>query len=498
MRMVRLYIFREHKGENMSTQHLKHGTPARLFPIYPEAAKEQRSLSIILATMVSVRPFAEQILTPIGVRLGKRASISAFTEVTMATEVKGLKDRPDALLTVETGKSTWSALIEAKIGKATVESEQLERYIELAKLNGIDAVITISNELSPDPAVNPTALTRSLPKSVSLFHYSWSALLTHAFLIVSSKADVFENNDEAFIVSELVRYIEHPNSGRLPMDQMSASWPKIVSDVQAAHPINAKSSETIEMISIWNQEARDVALLLTRHLKESVTLSMPRAFLNDPKGWLEGESKKFCDVPTLEFELDVPNTASRIRVVADFLRRSINCSMKLQAPGDRASNQAKLNWLLKQLAKSDKDKVVVRCITRGKGFNFGRSAAELDPKADEIKQLAEIVSFEIEMSVDLGGRFNSRKKIVESLEDLVPKFYSNVGQHLQAWQAPPPKVKNPDVNQDEIAQEPIASPRPETAAQSKIANDPINSTSEPPRPEWTHYWKINEQIRSED
>ena len=40
-----------------------------------------------------------------------------------------------------------------------------------------------------------------------------------------------------------------------------------------------------------------------------------------------------------------------------------------------------------------------------------------------------------EMTTDLGSNFNSRKKFVEGLESLVPAFYENVGQYLQAWVA---------------------------------------------------------------
>ena len=122
----------------MDTQILKHGVPARLFPVLPDSCKEQKSISIVLATMMSVRPFAEKVLGNLGVRVGKTSKISCFTEVTLTNEVKNLKDRPDALIVVETGKRSWSALVEAKVGRNNVETDQLERYIELAKANSVD------------------------------------------------------------------------------------------------------------------------------------------------------------------------------------------------------------------------------------------------------------------------------------------------------------------------------------------------------------------------
>lgn len=477
----------------MSTQTLKHGNPARLFPIVAESQKEQKTLAIVLSSMVSVRPFAGAILKQVDVRVGKRTTVRAFTEVTLTNEVKGLKDRPDAYLTVETGRSSWSALIEAKVGKQTVESDQLERYVELAKANSIDAVITITNELAPDPTIIPTPMLKQIPKGVTLFHLSWSAILTQAFLLVSAKDDPFQNDDEAFIVGELVRYLEHPNSGRLPMDAMSKEWPKIVADIQARHPIQPKSPDIQEMITSWHQEARDVALLMTRKLGEATTLSISRGELANPKGWVDEEAKRFCERNELEFQLDVPNAAGKIDIVADFLRRSISVRMKINAPMDRASNSAKLNWLLRQLSKSEKERVVILCITKGKGHNFGALADEIDPKSDEIKGLSDVASFRVEMSSDLGAKFNSRKKFIEGLEALVPEFYINVGQHLQSWVAPPPKIRKETIEPAQVEKSGARSSTSEEGALGNGSEIVDSPATDQVRPAWVQSWQWQEK-----
>jgi len=418
-------------------------------------------------------------MLPLGVKVGKRTKVKCFTEVTLTNEVKNLKDRPDALIVVETGKKSWSALVEAKVGKHKVESDQLERYVELAKLNGIDAIITVSNELTPSPEINPTQLTRALPKNIELFHLSWASILTTAFLLAVSKDDPYDNDDEAFLVSELIRYLEHQNSGLLSLHQMNSDWPKIVSDVQAGHPLNAKPDEILEMVTTWLQEARDVALIMSRRLKEPVSIVASRTKLQNPSTWIEGEVKAFVSAKILNFELDVPNAAGRILVEADFLRRSVRISMKLGAPTDKASNAARLNWLLKQLSNSDKKKVIVRCITRGKGQNFGAMAHEIDPKSEEIKSLSEIMSFQVEMSADLGARFNSRKKFIESLEELVPEFYQNLGQYLRAFVAPPPKLK---VNPNEEMQTKKGEEKASATQESANFHEAL--------PDWAVSWQV--------
>ena len=468
----------------MDTQILKHGSPARLFPVVPDGSKEQRTLSIVLATTVSVRPFAAKLLDSLGVRLGKRSKISCFTEVTLTNEVKSLKDRPDALIIVETGKNSWSALVEAKVGKQKVETEQLERYIELARINNIDAVITVSNELSPDPTINPTELSKALPKKIGLFHLSWAAILTQSFLLASSKEDPFENDDELFLVSELIRYLEHTYSGRIPLDQMNKDWPKLVSDIQSGHPLNPKSPEISEMITIWHQEARDVALIMTRQLGEPVSTVVARRSIQNRAGWIEGDAKQFCNDKLLGFELDVPNAASKISVEADFRRRSIRSYMKLSAPTDRKSNGARLNWLLKQLNKSDLSKIIITCITHGRAHNFGAMAHEIDPLSYEIKELNEIVSFQVEMSADLGKYFNSRKKFVEYLEQHVPYFYKNVAEHLKGFVASPPKLKKQNINKETVENnnDELSTSAKSEATERKTGSDVV-------RPSWASSWQ---------
>lgn len=119
---------------------LKSGEVARLLPVVSDSSKESRAASILMATLSSVKPYCESMLGSLGLRVGKRANLVGYAEVVFN---KGLdvKSRPDGFLVLDTGGGkTWTALVEAKIGKADLEPEQIERYLALAKANGIDAV----------------------------------------------------------------------------------------------------------------------------------------------------------------------------------------------------------------------------------------------------------------------------------------------------------------------------------------------------------------------
>src|SRR5262249_30669735 len=129
--------------------HVQSGEAARLFPVLSESSKEGRATSVLLATLSIVEPLADALLRRLGRPIGKRAKIRCFTEIVLKSDPHF---RPDGLMIVDTGRDSWSALIECKVGRAVIETEQLENYLRKARENGIDAVITISNQLVADPS----------------------------------------------------------------------------------------------------------------------------------------------------------------------------------------------------------------------------------------------------------------------------------------------------------------------------------------------------------
>jgi len=65
-----------------------------------------------------------------------------------------------------------------------------------------------------------------------------------------------------------------------------------------------------------------------------------------------------------------------------------------------------------------------------------------------------VQSLDVVFVRDLAAKFASKRKFVEELEDLVPAFYEHVGEKLQAWVPPPPKIERTDP----IDESPIADP----------------------------------------
>jgi hypothetical protein len=81
---------------------------------------------------------------------------------------------PDGLIRVSRGARSWTALVEVKTGKSELEVPQLENYLDVAREQGFDALITISNEIPPVAGQHPTKVDKRKLGRVDLHHWSWT------------------------------------------------------------------------------------------------------------------------------------------------------------------------------------------------------------------------------------------------------------------------------------------------------------------------------------
>src|SRR5690554_137715 len=422
---------------------LKSGEVARLLPVTVDSNKEARAASILLATLSMVRPFREAMLDSIGLRSGKRATLAGYTEVVFAKDPAGGKSRPDGLLMLDTGGGkTWSALVEAKIGKAELLPEQVERYMALAKASGINAVITISNQFTSIPSHPPVKVSKAATKGVELYHWSWVFAWTQAKLLLNE--NVFDNPAEKYILTEMVRYFGHPNIGVSRFDRMNADWKDLVAKVQAGAVLPKTDASVEASVSSWHQEVRDLCLLMARKLNAPVHAYMSKLHRNDPELRMRDDCEYLVKNHKLYARLDIPDAAAPLEVVADLVRRSVCIYMNVIAPKDKKKTTARVSWLIKQLAKSNPENVYIRASWPGRAPITQALLKDLreDPTLIEgdNKALAP-VAFEVMLVHDMAAKFSGAKTFIEQLEEAVPRFYKDVVQHLRAYVAAPPKLQ---------------------------------------------------------
>jgi len=210
----------------MLSEVIKSGEVARLFSVVSETSKEKRAVSVFLACLKAIPDLNRNLMATIGRKVGSTSKISTFSEIELVNNSESTRDRPDGLIEIKTGKNIWRCLVEAKIGNADIDQEQIVRYADLAKQNKIDSIITISNQFVALPDHHPISLPRSTINHVNLFHWSWQSILTEAQLLYMN--DQVQDMDQAFILSEFIRFFGHQSTGVSTFDQMNVEWKEIV------------------------------------------------------------------------------------------------------------------------------------------------------------------------------------------------------------------------------------------------------------------------------
>ena len=155
-------------------KNMVNGSAARLFPVLADSKKEEKATSILLSIFTVAPDYAKAVLEEVGAPVGKRAKIECFTEVSFKGSNE--KSRPDGLIIVTNGSKKWAALVESKVGRSDLTQEQVETYLDIAKEQGFDAVITISNQFAQLSTHHPLPISKVKTRSVSLFHFSWLSL----------------------------------------------------------------------------------------------------------------------------------------------------------------------------------------------------------------------------------------------------------------------------------------------------------------------------------
>lgn len=423
--------------------------PARLIPvsgINGADEQERRGVSALLAVLSSVKEFGRAITVPLGAPAG---ALSTFIEVPF--RLGDRQFRPDGLIQVTRGKQTWTALVEVKTGRNDLQPAQLEAYLDVAREQGFDTVLTISNQLVNLPGEHPTAVDKRKLKKVSLQHLSWSQIHTEAVIERVNRS--VQDPDQAWILAELIRYLEHQRSGAVDFEDMGGSWVQVRNAV-TTKTLRANDRAAAEVVSRYGQLIAFAGMRLSRNLGVEVRPVLSKAELRDLTAYAQAGSVRLAESGVLSGALRVPNAAAPIEVMADLRSGHITCSITLAAPG-QGRNATRVNWLTRQLGKAP-DAVLIEALaawarTPGPCHPLAAVRARPDLLVDDPKK--ELKTFTVRLSAVAGTkRGQGRGTFVGSVLALVDTFYDTVVQHVRPWTPPAPSVKSrpdSDESQDE-------------------------------------------------
>ena len=140
---------------------------ARLIPtsgINGAEEQERRATSALLAVLGAVKEF-DRALRQAARRTRRHRGVLHRGPVPPRGEEAST---PTGSSASRAGSKSWTALVEVKTGTNELATEQLENYLDIAREQGFDAVITISNEIPAVAGQHPTKVDKRKTRKVAL------------------------------------------------------------------------------------------------------------------------------------------------------------------------------------------------------------------------------------------------------------------------------------------------------------------------------------------
>lgn len=420
---------------------------ARLIPtsgINGAEEQERRATSALLAVLSAVKEFGRAFTRPFGAPAG---TLECYIEVPFLLGDKRLY--PDGLIRVSRGTRTWTALVEVKTGPNMLQTEQLENYLDIAREQGYDAVITISNEIPALAGQHPTKVDKRKLRKVALHHVSWSQVLADA--VMQKEFRGVADPDQAWVLGELIRYLEHRKSGALEFDDMGETWTG-VRDQVAAGTLRPSDKGNAEVVARFDALLRYASLQLGRQLGTEVVPVLSRKEQADPATRAQTLTASLCEAGTLTGAIRIPDTVGQLVVTADLRSGKVTCHVDVDAPREGRAT-TRVNWLVRQLKSAPDTTRIEAFLAHARGSQAAELLATVrdDPSSLIVDPAKELRTFRVAAITTMGAkRGRGRGSFIDSVLSGVDSFYAEVLGSLRAWAAAPPKLRPAHVEPEDI------------------------------------------------
>ena len=410
--------------------------PSRLIPtsgISGAEEAERRATSALLAVMSAVTEFGVVLTKPVG---APNAWLSTYVEVPF--KLDGRNFRPDGLIRASRAGKDWTCLVEVKTGASTLDAPQVEAYLDIAREQKFDAVLTISNELPFHPEEHPVRVDKRKTRSVQLFHLAWSEIVAAA--VIQRVHRGVADPDQAWILGELIRYLKHPKSGADQFSDMGEDWTSVREAVELG-TIRQGDRGVGSVLENWERTLRASALHFAEELGVEVAVQMSRAERSDAKLRLESSRAKLVERGMLDGVLRVDGAVGDVSIEADLKAKRLNLSVDIDAPKEGRST-TRINWLLRQL-KDAEGSLVVDAWTQGSRNSLSEKLEVV--RNDQTVLIPDggkdIVRLRVTQVSQLGmNRRSGAKSFVEDVSNTTWGFYSGVVQGLTRWTPKAPQA----------------------------------------------------------
>jgi hypothetical protein len=386
----------------------------------------------LLAVLYAVPDFGRALLSEVGAPKGH---VKTFTEVQLK-DPDGKLSIPDGEAVVERGKTSWRCLIEVKASGAPLKSEQVNRYLDMARQHNFDAVVTISNQITASPTECPVEVDGRKTRSVALRHLSWWRIVTEA--VVEHRHRGIADPDQQWILGELIAYMDHEASGAGGFQDMGEKWVGVRNAARAG-TMRASDPGAREVAERWEQFVEYLCLGLSQDLGREVRVARRRGA--DER--IEGVVKRLAETGKLSASMRVPDAIGPITVEADLRTQRMTTSVAVDAPGE-GRPLTRVKWILRQLREAPEDLRIDVSFASARETSSGllRDAREqphlllsaADPKREPR-------AFVLALTRPMGTkRGKGERSFVRESRQQAVDFDRQLVQELRAWQPSPPKL----------------------------------------------------------
>ena len=362
---------------------------------------------------------------------------------------------------VERGQRRWSCLVEVKTGQADLKREQIEGDLDLVRAHGVDGLLTISNDIASDSAELPVSVDQRKTKGLAVHHLSWWRILTAA--IVEKEHRGIDDPDQAWILGELIRYLEDERSGASGFEDMGDKW-TTVRDGARSMTLRQGDTAVHEVADSWEQFIEFVSLDLRQTLGAPVSPVWPKK--SNRASRVAEASRSLAQDGILSASIRVPDAAAPVDLEANLRTRQLRTSATISAPKE-GRPLARINWMLRQVkamrpdlrievrypnAREHPSALLEEALKHPERLLYGP-----DPKR-------EARAFDLAIVGDMGRkRGKGPGSFVGDSRGQLLTFYRDVLQQIRAWQPPAPRLPAaPKVSEaDDQAITPAPEPREE-------------------------------------
>ncbi|MFI6009170.1 TerD family protein [Streptomyces sp. NPDC051243] len=401
---------------------------ARLFPVSvlkSDRDREMRATSVLLSVMAQVPEFGRRLTAPFGAPAGR---METFAEVSLPHG--DTPRRPDGVIRVERAGKLWTALVETKTNGNSLKADQVQAYMDIAARRGYEAVITLSNDVALEGSqLVDVKIDGRRKHKVALWHLSWAEVAHQAQMLIRHEG--VGNAAHAWLLQELLHYLQHENSGCHGFQNMGSAWVPVRNGIDD-ETLCQGDPRALEVVESWERLIRQVCLRLGGELGQKV-LPVQRAKRGtDPGARRALLADQLCLDGRLQAELRIEGTPGVLAINADLRTGRLRTSVEIPAP-DQGYPLTWVKRLIRRLADAPADLHVETLVEgetggpRGTLERLRPEPADLLPKSTATR----ITGFRLSLLKGMGStRGNAESGFIRSVDDAVHRFYTTVVVHL--------------------------------------------------------------------